>query len=71
MEQDDKVKNKAFICDGIVLDNYLASDNLNECVDALLRKEKISLGYDIKSIIRHNSNGKGKEKKKRLRKNKS
>lgn len=53
-----------------MIENYLASDNLNECVDALLRKEKTYAGQDVKSVIRHNSNAKGKEKRNRLRKNK-
>jgi len=45
------------------------SDNLNECVDFLLRKQKIQ-NLNIKAIIRHNSSAKSKEKRRRMRKNK-
>lgn len=58
---------------GIVIDKILSSDNLNECVDFLLRKEKPEIKKDIKGatlkVIRHNASGKSKEKKKRQRKN--
>ena len=47
----------------------MASENLNECVDSLLRKEKTS-NVNIKNIIRHNASSKHKDKKRRLRKNK-
>lgn len=53
---------------GILVDNYMASTNLNECVDALLRKQKTSVA-NVKSIIRHNNSSKNKDKKRRLRKN--
>lgn len=53
---------------GIVLENFLVSDNLNECVDFLLKKTKIN-HTNIKAIIRHNVSSKNKEKQRRLRKN--
>ncbi len=53
---------------GLLIDNFLTSDDLNECVDALLRKEKVVKGITQK-VIRHNSSGKPKDKRKRLRKN--
>jgi hypothetical protein len=58
----------------VVIDKILASDNLNECVDLLLRKEKadyknsLALNPSLR-VIRHNASGKLKEKKKRQRKN--
>jgi hypothetical protein len=33
-----KGRKNQFILNGIVLENYMASDNLNECVDAILSK---------------------------------
>jgi len=63
-----KDKKKPLVVNGVVLDNFLASDNLNDCVDALLRKEKIQ-SMNFKSVIRHNSSAKSKEKRRRLRKN--
>ena len=57
------------VVNGVVVDKYMYSDNLNECVDFLLRKEKV-LNLNVKSIIRHNSSAKSKEKRKRMRKNK-
>eukprot|EP00347_Sterkiella_histriomuscorum_P011141 403373602 len=58
---------------GIVIDNILSSDDLNECVDFLLKKEKPEIKKDSKGatlrVIRHNSSAKSKEKKKRQRKN--
>lgn len=59
---------EAFTVNGIVVDNFLASDDLNECVDALLRKNKVST-LNIKQVIRHNNSSKHKDKKRRLRKN--
>lgn len=57
--------NKPLEINGIVIDDFLASDNLNECVDFLLRKEKADMKKNINKVIRHNLSGKAKEKKKR------
>ena len=62
-------KKKEVVVHGIVVDNYMFSDNLNECVDFLLRKHKIQT-LNIKAVIRHNSSANSKEKRKRTRKNK-
>ena len=62
-------KKKHLEINGMVIDDYLASDNLNECVDFLLRKDKGENRKNINKIIRHNSSAKSKEKKKRQRKN--
>lgn len=62
-------KKKPLEINGIIIDNYLASDNLNECVDYLLRKDKGENRKNVNKIIRHNSSAKSKEKKKRQRKN--
>ena len=62
-------KKRPLVVNGVVVDNYMFSDNLNECVDFLLRKHKAQ-NLNIKAIIRHNSSAKSKEKRKRLRKNK-
>lgn len=62
-------KSKALEINGIIIDNFLASDNLNECVDFLLRKDKGENRKNINKVIRHNSSAKSKEKKKRMRKN--
>ena len=58
-------KKKPLEINGVVIENYLASDNLNECVDFLLRKDKGENRKNINKIIRHNSSAKSKEKKKR------
>lgn len=56
---------------GIILNDFMSSDNLNECVSALLRKEKLVLSKNtLKKVIRYNPTGKEKEKRKRFRKNK-
>ena len=52
-----------------MIDDFLASDDLNECVDFLLRKEKMEFKQAINKIIRHNSSSKHKDKQKRQRKN--
>ena len=57
------------VVNGVVVDKYMYSDNLNECVDFLLTKQKVQ-NENIKAIIRHNSSAKSKEKRRRLRKNK-
>jgi len=44
MDIKNEERKTAVVIDGIIVDHYLFSDNLNECVDALLRKEKI--GHD-------------------------
>ena len=62
-------KKKHLEINGMIIDDYLASDNLNECVDFLLRKDKGENRKNINKIIRHNSSAKSKEKKKRQRKN--
>jgi hypothetical protein len=59
---------------GVVIEKILTSDNLNECVDFLLRKEKTDFKNNPNfsstlRVIRHNLSGKSKEKKKRQRKN--
>jgi hypothetical protein len=64
------IRNKVVTINGIVLSDYMFSDNLNECVAALLRKEKMVI-KNLKKVIRYNPTGKEKEKKKRLRKNKA
>jgi hypothetical protein len=65
----DSERSKSLVTvNGMVIDNFLASDNLNECVDALLRKTKVST-LNIKQVIRHNNSSKHKDKKRRLRKN--
>ncbi len=60
---------KTLTINGIQIDNYLASDDLNECVDFLLRKQKIVPNQSITRIIRHNASGKSKDKRHRQRKN--
>jgi hypothetical protein len=67
--QTEKKKNKALNINGILVDNFLASDNLNECVDFLLRKHKLNPNHTFNKIIRHNASGKSKEKRRRYRKN--
>ena len=62
-------KKRTLVVNGIVIDKFLTSDDLNECVDTLLKKNKIST-LNVKSVIRHNSSAKSKEKRRRLRKNK-
>lgn len=62
-------KRKPIEINGILIENFLSSDNLNEQVDFLLRKEKIDLKNNINKVIRHNASGKAKEKKRRQRKN--
>jgi hypothetical protein len=47
----------------------LSSENLNEQVDFLLRKEKLDAKQCLGRVIRHNASGKAKEKKRRHRKN--
>jgi len=49
----------------------MSSDDLNECVSALLRKEKQIFKNCLKKVIRYNPTGKEKEKRKRFRKNKN
>lgn len=68
------IKSNKLEINGIIIDNILSSDDLNECVDYLLRKEKSENKKDLKNnstlrVIRHNASGKLKEKKKRQRKN--
>jgi hypothetical protein len=66
----EKTKKRKFLeVNGIIIDDFLASDNLNECVDFLLRKDKGELRKNVNKVIRHNSSAKSKEKKKRQRKN--
>jgi hypothetical protein len=48
----------------------MCSENLNECVAAILRKEKL-VYKNLKKVIRYNPTGKEKEKRKRLRKNRN
>jgi hypothetical protein len=60
---------KTIVVNGIELNDYMASSNMNECVSALLRKEKFN-PKNIKKVIKFNSSGKEKEKRRRLRKNK-
>ena len=48
-------KKKHLEINGMIIDDYLASDNLNECVDFLLRKDKGENRKNINKIIRHNS----------------
>lgn len=56
---------------GILLKDYMSSNDLNECVSALLRKEKpCFLKSNIKKVIKYNPTGREKEKKKRYRKDK-
>jgi hypothetical protein len=62
-------KSKVFNINGILIDNFLASDDLNECVDFLLKKQKFDGSKTFNKIIRHNASGKSKEKKRRYRKN--
>ena len=67
-------KSNTLEINGIIIDKILSSDDLNECVDYILRKEKSENKKDIKGIstlrvIRHNASGKLKEKKRRQRKN--
>lgn len=62
-------KKMPVVVHGVVVDKYMYSDNLNECVDFLLTKQKIQ-NLNIKSVIRHNSSAKSKEKRRRMRKNK-
>lgn len=49
----------------------MSSDDLNECVSALLRKDKQILKNCLKKVIRYNPSGREKEKRKRQRKNKN
>lgn len=56
---------------GIILKDFMTSDDLNECVSALLRKEKQIFKNCMKKVIRYNPSGKEKEKRKRQRKNKN
>jgi hypothetical protein len=73
---DSRDSSKIYIDNGIVIDKILESDNLNECVEYLLKKEKVCTQLvstsHIKTVIKHNSlsNIKIKDKKRRLRKNK-
>lgn len=64
-----KKSRKVLNINGLIVDNYLHSDDLNECVDFLLRKQKLMPSLAINKIIRHNASGKSKEKKRRYRKN--
>lgn len=65
----EKKNKKPLNINGILIDNFLASDNLNECVDFLLKKHKLNPNQTFNKIIRHNASGKSKEKRKRYRKN--
>ena len=47
----------------------MGTKNLNECVDDILRKNKV-INSNYKKVIRHNSHIKNKEKMTRFRKNK-
>jgi hypothetical protein len=75
MTEKTKKPNKTrVVINGIVIEKILSSDNLNECVDFLLRKDKPEFKNSLISgvtlrVIRHNASGKSKEKKKRQRKN--
>jgi hypothetical protein len=69
-DAENDLRNRSVTINGIVLRDYMTSNNLNECVTALLRKEKVVV-KNVKRVIRYNPTGKEKEKKKRLRKNKS
>lgn len=51
------------------IDVLMGSKNLNDCVDDILKKQKV-VNSDYKKVIRHNSHIKNKEKMTRLRKNK-
>jgi len=62
-------KNKEVVINGILMREYMTSNDLNECVATLLRKEKLVI-KNLKKVIRYNPTGKEKEKRKRLRKNK-
>lgn len=70
-ESEKSKKRRPLEINGIVIDNFLASDDLNECVDFLLRKDKgdLTLKNEHQKVIRHNAFGKSKDKKKRQRKN--
>jgi len=48
----------------------MASDDLNECVSALLRKEKYAI-KSLKKVIRYTAPGTSKQKRRRFRKDKS
>lgn len=54
----------------LVVNKYMASDDLNDCVDALLRKEKEGKSElsGIKMVIKHNTLGKKRENHLRQRK---
>lgn len=59
----EKTKERKVIeINGIIIDKFLASDDLNECVDFLLRKEKVDMKKNGHKVIRHNSSAKAKEK---------
>lgn len=47
METEKSKKQKPIEINGIMIDNFLASDNLNECVDFLLKKQKTEFKQDI------------------------
>ena len=47
-EGSEKKKKVLNIGNGILIDKFLASDDLNECVDFLLRKEKMQPNPNIK-----------------------
>lgn len=70
-EEFNSLRCKAIEVNGIILRDYMSSDNLNECVSALLRKEKITLKSCTTKVIRYNPTGKEKEKRKRQRKNRN
>jgi len=66
----EKVKSKKSLeINGMVIDCFLASDDLNECVDILLKKEKMDPKTCYNKVIRHNFSSKYKNKQKRQRKN--
>ena len=65
------VRCREVVINGIVVKDYMTSNDLNECVSDLLKKEKPAfLKNNIKRVIKYNPTGKEKEKKKRYRKDK-
>ena len=69
-DESEKAKSKRPLeINGMVIDNFMGSDDLNECVDILLRKEKLDPKTSYNKVIRHNLSSKCKDKKRRQRKN--
>ena len=62
-------KKHEFILNGMIVSDFMASGDLNECVTAILSKQK-AFPEQYKQIIRHNTSSKAKDKQKRFRKNK-